>query len=71
MITKEQLDLLYRDADAAEDAYQTALGTEHTSLMSRYQPALLSPRIRALKQASDTALLRRSNGSRAYERQMT
>jgi hypothetical protein len=69
MITREQLDQLSRDADAAEEAYQTALDTEQISMMSRYQPALLSPRVQALKHASDTALLRRSNATRAYERE--
>jgi hypothetical protein len=69
MITKERLDLLTREAEAADDAYETALGSEHISLMHRYQPTLLSPRILALKEARDTALLRRSNARIAYERE--
>jgi hypothetical protein len=68
MITREQLDQLGRAAEAAEDAYLTALDAEHMSMMSRYQPALLSPRLRALKDASDTALLRRSHAISLYDR---
>ena len=69
MITKERLDQLGRAADAAEEAYMKALDAEHMSIMSRYQPALLSPHLRALKQAADAALLRRAEAVSIYDRE--
>jgi hypothetical protein len=69
MITKERLDLLNHEAEAADDAYETALQSEHVTMRHRYQPTLLSARILALREARDTALLRRSNAMFAYERE--
>jgi hypothetical protein len=69
MISKERLNLLNREAEAADDAYETALQSEHVSMRHRYQPTLLSPRILALKEARDTALQRQSDARFAYDRE--
>jgi hypothetical protein len=69
MMTKERLDLLNREAEAADDAYELARESAHMSMASRYQPALLSPRVRALKDARDAASMRLSDANMAYDRQ--
>jgi len=69
MITKDRLESLDRAATAADEAYQAALDAEHASIMSRYQPTLLSPRLLALKEAADSASLRRSDAMMTYDRE--
>ncbi|MGH6981048.1 MAG: hypothetical protein ACREFC_07555 [Stellaceae bacterium] len=68
MVAKEQLDSLDRAVIAADEAYQSALDSEHAPMMSRYQPSLLSPRVRALKDAADLASLRRHQAAIDYDR---
>jgi hypothetical protein len=68
MITQERLDLLEREVAAAEDAYQAALTAERIPMTSRYQPTLLSPRVRALRDARDVASVRRYEAAMTMER---
>jgi hypothetical protein len=68
MNSKEQLDQLDRAAIAADEAYQSALAAEHVPMTSRYQSALLSPHVRALKDARDAASVRRYNAAMSIER---
>lgn len=68
MITKERLEQLDREALAAEQAYQTALDAEKVPMMSRFQTTPLSQRVLALRDARDTATVRRYDAAMALER---